>query len=350
MPLIMPVSAGSGSAKAVLSYWGPGAGILPAGAMSGSTVALDATGDSIAMICHVIKTGSITDVGYLISAKTSSSASVRYFCGVETVSSGDPSGTDAGGSAPANPTQASLSAGWTWSTLATPASVTAGDLIAVRIKHDGASTAPTTQNITVRGRFSGALMATPYVTENTTGSWAKAQGIPTMAYRYDDGTVGGWPLNDSIFGPAAYASTGTPDEMGALFQAPFACKCIGARLYLKPSAATATGTVTLYSAADATLKSAALVASELSTGNYCVADVYWAEQALTADTDYRLTLTATNADTWIPGEWVTADTGSKNAIPGGSRWGQTSRADAGAWTDVATTVPIWCLILSEVTA
>jgi hypothetical protein len=347
-----PATGGAGSAIAVRTPWGPAAGLLAAGTMGASTVALDATADSVAMICRIEKDGTIDRVGFTMSAKTSSSATVRYFVGLVTVdSSGNPTDTAYGGSTPANPTQASLSAGLSYVSLSAAATATAGDLVAVRIWHDAASDAPTTAFWTLRTRFAGPVHQLPAVAENTAGSWARQTGIPILFYRYSDGTIGGGYIQtDSTYGPAALTASSTPDEFGALFTVPFACKIRGARIVCRVSPLTGTATVTLYDAADAVLASAALTAGELSlTSSWGIVDVFWDEQTLAADTEYRLTLTATDTASWTLGDWRTDSTDGKASIPEGARWQETERADAGAWTNTALNVPIMALHLSEMT-
>src|SRR5688500_17293621 len=138
MAILRPPAAGSGAARTLNRHvWGPDSGLLAAGALSGSTVALDATGDAAAMITQIAKTGNITEIGIPISTKTSTSATVRYLVGVYNLTSGAPDLTSAhGGMAPSNPTQASTTSGVVnWFTVATPAAVVAGSNVAIAISH-----------------------------------------------------------------------------------------------------------------------------------------------------------------------------------------------------------------------
>jgi hypothetical protein len=338
-----PVASSAGFATARF-LWGPLNHLDINGTTSIDATALNDADNSVASVFMADKDGTVDRVGFSISAKTGSDATVKYFAGLVTVdASGHPTSTAYGGSTPANPTQASLSTGWNWLTLVGNATMVAGDLVAVRIWHDGSSTAPTAANVTVRhaqrvgGQTSYNL---PYADVFTT-AWAKAANLPISTYRYADGTVANHPIVVLGATNTAFNTGTTPDETGAKFQLPWPAVCRGARVVVDVATpATNAFVVKLYDAADGLLASATVPAATVAFNVASQVNVFWDAVALAADTDYRLTVLPTTTDNTQISVLATPDTDSKQAIACGDRFGYTTRTDAGAWTDTALTVPM----------
>ena len=349
MGIFVPAAAPAGSTAnaAVKTLWGPGASAqLGATSASVTTLALNDADNSAASIFVAPKDGTTDRIGINVSAIGGTPPA--YNLGLVTLdASGNPTTTAYGGSAAQS--VSSFSTGWQWITLTTPATAAAGDRIAARIWPGG--TAPdATNNITLRSRYGlHGNASLPHAQEFAT-AWTKTVSSPMIAVRYSDGTVAPiWAISASAILTSNFSSSASPDEQGALLTLPFSARCVGARLWLDPNSASCTGTAKLYDVSDTLLASAAFTAAEFQSNSLGFIDVHWDAVSLTKDASYRLTHLATSTDTRQVPNLGTPDTDSKNGVPEGSRWQQTTRNAGGAWTNTANTVPILALWLDQVT-
>jgi hypothetical protein len=331
---------------AVRTIWGPAAiGVINAqsGALTGQ--ALNDADNAVAWTFNIPFDGSITEVGFLITALAGTPP--QYNAGIVTIdASGLPTTTAYGGSAVTGYTPTST--GWKWVTLSTPATANAGDWAAVRIYPTG--TAPdVSNNITV-------LHNSPIKTQGTgmayTTAWGSATlGSGTMAIKYSGGVIYGMALSSSTVHVQIRQNT-TPDEVGDLFQLPAAMTCYGAKTALPTTfGISAVFDVVLYDASNNVLGSATIGDKDYIDDQGYVT-VYWDAVNLSASTNYRLIIKPTvdaNGDVYVQ-KWTLESAAALAALPEGSRWQYTSRVDAGSWDDTATTaVCPMGLLVSDIT-
>ncbi len=170
----------------VLSHlWVPGVGPWVQNAnLSFSSLALAATNDKVALVFVAPKTGNIRKVEFRSNAHTTNGdADVR----LETVSSGDPSGTLAGTNANATVTINAANS-WFVGALTTACAVTAGTAYAITWVN-------TTGNTTVAALSAASFPLTnPYgLTKLSAGAYIKNTARPSAAIEYDDSTYGYLP-------------------------------------------------------------------------------------------------------------------------------------------------------------
>lgn len=324
---------------------GPAAAMLLHGATSVTTLALNDSDNSVGSVFQATKDGVIDRIGVSVSAKSGSSATVKYNVGLVTVDAvGLPTSTSYGGSALKTVAIADFSSSaYNWITLDTPATVNAGDLVATRIWPEGVVNPDGSNSITVRytfGFIGSGIAGLPYAVNFAT-AWSKNLSFPLLAARYSDGVVGQIAaLNTSAVLGTAFTQSTSPDECGAKFQLGVEAVCSGARIQIDPAAVTTSFEVRLYNSVGTVIASAVVATNILASALLSQTDVYWDPVTLAANTDYRLTVLSTSADNLQLVQIATPDTDSKNGLPYGDKWGLTSRADLGAWTDTPNTVPL----------
>lgn len=332
-----------------LLTWGPFyPGIKASVTTSWAGIALNAAAAKMASQFSVAKAGTINKAYIFVSSVTGSPPD--YVATIVTVSQG-PTTTPYGGSAAQTFTPV---LGWNEITFATPATAVRGDLIALAITTGG--TAPDASNyITVSYGSCSAfpVLGTPSGYKYSVTSYYKQSEYSAFVagLRYSDGSPVA-PLS-TVTGDAEVESDTTPDEVGAKFSVPFACKLAGFRVLIYYDHPTLTSCkVTLYDASDNILAERTYTedGNPLGSRQYIQ---YWLDApiSLAANTSYRLTITATRTDYgFYPQEFVPLSaTYDLPAVAEYSRWQRTERTDGGAWTDTAGRLPLFTLWLSEVT-
>lgn len=317
-------------------------GMMGDGALGTSTTTMDAAGEGAAAVCVAPKSGNISKIGFMTGAVTSAQT---LDARIETIdTSGNPSGTLWGTNT--NGSQASPAANtWYWVTLTASAAVSRGEIFCVNIQWAGSA-----GNLQIRYLLTGprANVSIPYPVANT-GSWSKTNAPPLVAIEYDDGTrphCGGFPINNTITSQSVSTTT-TPDEVGAYFKVPFACKCSGIALKVGLAGAV-TYAVKLYDSDGSTvLASRTGLDSDWRSGNSGLHAVLWtSEITLAKDTFYRATfLPETNNNHTFYRASIDSS-GTLQSWPGGANFYWTQRTDAGAWTEDQTKVPQMALLIS----
>lgn len=329
---------------AVRTLWGPITGITQLSISMTLTQQLNDADNSAALICQVEKDGTIDHVGVYITALVGNPSA--YNVGLVTVDASGLPTTSAYGSS-AIESYDFTATGWHDVTLATPATASAGDVFAIRVWPTG-SAPDGSNNVTVRiceGSSSLSGLRLPQGARYTT-SWAKLPvAVPSMSYRYSDEA---WALTvaSDILAGTPFDSADSPDEYGATFTVPFACTCFGLRVCVTPPSAGNTWTATLY---DGDGSPAATVDSDLDT-NSSFFDVFFDGVSLTADTTYRIGITNSSASATMRVNRISvAAAATRAGWIEGADWQGADRADAGAWTDRDTIIPIMGLWLSDIT-
>jgi hypothetical protein len=314
---------------------------FPAGFAGFDTMVLDAASEKAAFVFPAPKTGNVRKIAFATRTVTNgATVDVR----LETVSAADghPTGTLFGAN-----TNASLviangddNAWLTTAALTADAAVTRGDMLAAVIVNPAVS--PGNMQIAMGGTtFSDQGM--PYC-DLFTASYAKQQRPPVVALEYDDGSyapVGGvFPLkavNINQFGQSS-----TPDEYALKFKLTVPVRVCGFWWFGRPNDSTLDAT--LYDSDGTT----ALLTKDNdkdidfgSAANRIRYGLFSSSAELLANTFYRLGFAAdaaagTGADLF---EFEVGSAAVMDAMPGGQNFHQSTRVNAGAWTDVTTKRP-----------
>lgn len=328
---------------AVRALWGPGTLGYPY--MSQSSLPnsnMNDADNATGWVFSVPWDGSITDVGFLVSAKVGTPPA--YNVGIVTLdSSGKPTTTVYGGSAITAYTPSGTAPYWVWVTLDTAATANAGDYAAAHVYPSG--TAPDGSNymsIPYRGVTFSLGNGVYY-----TSLWQTGQGGSPMAIRYNTGAIYGVPLASAAIHASARSNT-TPDEIGCKFTLPAAMTCYGAQITMQWGTS-ATLDVVLYDGSNSVLASTSI--SDKDYQPNVTLDVTWDAVNLSAATTYRLILkptVASSGDIYTP-KWTIAGATERAALPHGDLWHWTERTDAGAWTDTTTAIAPMSLWVSDIT-
>lgn len=290
---------------------------------------IDATGEKFASILKVPKTGTIDRLGFSTRFVTTPQT-LRV--GLETLSSGDPSGSQYGGSAVG--TQASP-ASFTYYevTLATPATAVAGDDVAIVVQFNA-----TVGNLEIASGEKWGNQNFPY-TDHYTGSWSKQGDHPVGHVRYSDGTypnIGFIPAADMPY--IGFNSGTTPDERALKFKLPVPARIRG--IWARLGTGTGNFDIVLYDENGTTLATKSVVAANaFSTGNDPHRIIFNAPVSLRANKFYRISLKPTTTNNVELGAFTVNSASYLDSFNGGQNFHLSTRTDAGAWTDTTTNRP-----------
>jgi hypothetical protein len=329
--------------------FGPGVTFPSGGVQAISSFVMNDPDMALAGIWRMPKAGTIDRVLLSVSGRTGTSTTVLFNIGVVTVdASGNATTTPFGGSALETRSVNQLTIAPQIITLATPATVAKDDLVAARVWAEGTVPPDASNNITLRARLQSDATIIPYEQEVSAAAVASKNGTyPLISLQYSDGQYVGVPTTGS--NTTAFGSGSTPNEWGALFTVPFACTCVGMGFFYKHAAA-ATGRISLYDNAGTLQRSATYPGVTYPT-NYGRTEFEWAGYDLAPATSYRLSNLATSADNRQHIDLGLGASGQRASLPQGSSWQRSTRtnaADAGAWTETATAVPMMYLLLSHI--
>ena len=311
--------------------------------VSFTATVLDADGEKAAAILQVPKSGSVTHIGFLTGTVTAEDTlAVR----LETVdaATGAPTGTAYGGCVAG--AQATPAAGTFYEVaLATPATVVAGDAVAVVVYIPTYGDA----NLQIRIGAVGSAFGLPYCAAYAAGAWTKNTSAPITVLRYSDGSYAYSPgVLPGVIASIQYKQDTTPyDEYGLAFVAPCNMRVSGWWGYILPGAASE---IVLYSGttqlAAATLDNDVTQAS--GAGNQMLGQ-FPVSVDLVAGQQYRLTLRPSdgvaNSNLYY---LVTPSAAAMAAMPMGTDAIGTSRLNLGAWTDLPTYRPQIGVVASHV--
>lgn len=305
-----------------------------------NSLLIDTSGEKAAFITQIPKTGTISKVGFRTATVTTAQTLKVSLQGVNT--SGDPDGTILG-SGNAYGTQASPASNtWYTVTLTSGLSVTKGDAVAVVVEFD-----------TTVGNLNIAAAAKNYSTPDNqqiysdlyTTSWAKAGNLPTVSFEYSDGSyAGGTTIPTSAFTNTTFNGGSTPDEYGVYFQVPFPCRATGAWVLVDLDA---DATLKLYDSDGSTvLASTALPSAQRDTTSTGVSyRLFSSSVNLSKNTWYRLTIVPDSVSNIAINRWTMPSVAAMDSLPLGQKCYETSRTDAGAWTETTTNRPLIGLLV-----
>lgn len=293
------------------------------------------------------KSGSITKIHILLGANTGSPPS--YLVAVQGINaSGDPDGVDFGGSSPGTLTPVADSVNVV--TLASPATVSVGDLIAA-VVYPG-STPPDGSNY-IR-MITDPLLLGDGRSGSYTGTWVfqdLAAGA-TIALEYSDGDIVNCLTTTKVV-HYYFSSDSNPDEMGIKFSPLFGMTVNGIRFSIPYSymyAASLNVSVLLYDGSDNVVASAVISDKDFVVDSY-VNTVRFSPVSLAAGQTYRVTFrpnTTGSSGGMYVNKATFASESAKDSRENFAGFSATYRTDGGAWTDDPTTVLAMGLIVTAI--
>lgn len=322
---------------------------------SNNEFTMNASGDRIAVVLQVPKTGTLEQFEFRVATVTNNPDNgIRLSFQDISLTTGNPDGTqdqfcDIPGPLVANTWTAPPNALTNDGTGGgVKRSVTQGDLLGCVIDFV-TFVASDSFGVAYRSLGTPTLTSVIYTDDGSSGAYVKRQTEAiVIALKYDDGTYVELP---SYFAPVntvnntAYASNSTPDERALRFQVPFTCKVRGAWIRINFAGAV---DIVLYDNASSVLATASLdVDVKVSSGS--IQDVYAffsSEIELTINTTYRLSIKPTTTTTITLQSLTVSVAGLMAGITGGAQLYLSTRTDAGAWTDTTTERPIAGLVIS----
>lgn len=303
-----------------------------------TNLGIDGTNTSAAAVIDPPKTGNIRKVTLRFAVvSVAGNVDVR----VETLSSGDPSGTLIATNT--NAVVAAAANSWVTATLTADAPVVAGTPIAIVFTRS-------TGTYNIIG-VSGNQMASqfPYGDRFASAVWTRNLVVPAIVLEYDDGSIydinGVWAVLDN--GLFTYGSGSTPDEHGILYNnLPIGLQAVG---FWWIGNLTADADMVLYDSGGTAQRTASIASSmRLSNAVGIQRRVWSSPYLMIAGQSYRLVLKPTSASTVVLAYADAASLAAMAATPGGANIYDTARTDAGSWTDTNTRQPMMGLYIDAI--
>jgi hypothetical protein len=304
---------------------------------------LNDANDAIGYIFQLPKSGTIDRLGIYLSSKGGTPPD--YNIGLVTLDAdGHPTSTPYGGSASQTISPNSMSVGWYWITLSTPATAIAGDIVAVHVWPT--ASAPSSTNWAAFSwdtLFESALPRT----ERLAVSWSADAGVASSAFKYSDDTLVGFPVVAFIFD-----SIQSTTEWGIYLQLPFGIKT--SSVVFNPYCTDIIDSefdVVIYDGSDNILSSTSQDTGLLDFG-FGRTYFRFEQITLSANTPYRIVLKMTNAVSIHPmGFQVDTADDVVDFIPAGITFQWTSRPDdVTAWTNSDVKIPWAGVLIDEIVA
>lgn len=329
----------------------------PAATIGGtSSVLLNASGDKCGFVIVVPKTGTLDKAEFLwFAVGNNPDNGMRVSFQDVDATTGNPDGVQ---DQYRDVTGSPIAAGWCVPGLMTSdgtdvgskRSVTAGQKLAIVIEYVSfvASDSISVGICTSVSNFTGSL--SNYVADASSGTYSKTTGSqPLVVLKYDDGTyatpiVGGaGPV--SAFTSTSYNSGSTPDEYAVAYQLPFQHRVCG--LWARADINDDTDLV-LYSGTTA-LATVSLDKDQLlSQVPGIVMGIFSTSQTQSANTTYRIGIKPTTTTNIQIYRMSFNSTAIMDAVTPGSGWYESTRTDAGAWSDTTTNRPVAGLIIDGI--
>lgn len=291
---------------------------------------LTAVGMKITTIIKVPKTGTIIALGFRTASISGTGLSIS--AGMETVSSGDPTGTAYGGSAVGSATPTSNA--FFEVTLATAATATIDNLAALVYT----LTAGTTPNVgiqTLTDGSSGNTTVFPYLDTYNGTAWTKSASTLLVSWiKYGDGSyeyMGNPPFLGENY---TYNSGSTPDERSLYFKLPpFRSK----GFWLYAALGSAATDIILYDTDGTTALRTSTIDTTALSGYTGYIVMPWSSPVTGINNGtYRLSVKPTSTTNITVYGMLTPYAAAFDAWMGGQNFILSTRTDAGTWTQDAT--------------
>jgi hypothetical protein len=304
---------------------------------TGATI--DASTELCAGIGLAPKAGAIRKVHFRTGA-VSVNAATRLSAAVQTVSAttGDPSGSNYGGSTAGAAGAAPTANAWSSITLGTDATVgSVGDVIAAVIGFNNFVAADSVV-ISALNSTSNASIDFPYVDAFVGGAWAKsAAQMPCMALEYSDGSFAymqGWMPVTTVTNQSFASNTAGTDEYALSFQIPFPARLRGVAAMIDGDG---DYEVIIYSGTSALETIAVDKDQRAGTVHRFRYFRFPAGQSLSANTTYRLGIRPTTTTAIVLQIHTVNSAALLDQMSGGQDFCLGTRLDQGAWAADTTT-------------
>ena len=329
-----------------------------AGTSNGTPITFDAGTDKVALIHRVPKTGTLTAIEFLTGTVSTTGATMR--AAVEGVGAdGNPSGTVYVASSEGT-VVVSTADDSVWKSVSinsgTGVTVTRGDLVATVI--DVSSGTPNTIALSVGAATSMALGNFPYVTANTTGSYAKKTDSLGLAVIWNYGGTYEYFHGANAVTATAVTNVGAADnERGLRFQVAAPVRIYGIGAMLGNAAAGANYRLKLYDATPTLISGGEVQAGADIDGDTFVSTtmdgyteiIFPASIELAAATTYYATIYQTTANNLGLFQVGVTSSAYLAAMPGGAEFYLATRSGGtGAFTTSQTAVPLMYLLVDGI--
>lgn len=170
--------------------------------------------------------------------------------------------------------------------------------------------------------------------------------LPLLALKYDDGTyakfhypIGPWVTISNT----SFNSSSTPDEYAMRFQMPIQCQAIGVWIRNDIDADV---DVVLYDNTDVAQRTVSLDEDFQPFKSPYVRLYSFDPYTIAANTTHRISLKPTTASNVTLGRVTIPSNAYLAALPSGTEWYESTRTNAGAWTDTDTSLSFMGLVLN----
>ncbi len=317
------------------------------GAPSITGYPMDATGEQIAFIFKIPKSGTITTLSIRTGAVT---VTDTLKLGLYTVDTSNNPTTTAYGSMTAGTQALPASNTWYDVTLGGNCTATAGDVVALVIEFN--SYVAGNLNIATLGGTSGSHANICGFPESRqyTASWAAIPTRPLFALTYSGPSYGfiygAYPV--SAITETNFNSSSTPDERGLKFSLPFPARLSGFWFNCLVNNVLGAADIVLYDTDGTTvLQTCSVDFQKVNATPRMFYFQFATAQALSKDVYYRLVIKPTTTTSNAYYSFTVSAAGLLDCFEGGQNFHLTTRTDAGAWTDTTTQRPYIGLILDQ---
>lgn len=304
-----------------------------------NTFAIDASGEKVAGIFTVPKTGNITKVGFRTGTVTTPQT-LRASLQTVDAATGAPTGTAYGGSAAG--TQTSPAANTFYMvTLGTQASATKGDIVAIVVEFDS-----TVGNLQIAGGVDWLDSGYPYCS-HFTASWAKQVRVPVMTFEYDDGSYENArlvPFSTYAVSTTFHVNT-TPDERALRFSMPFSCRIVGMAAFVDHD-----GDAEFVLYEGMTQKAIATCDKDITSSVSAArrhSRLFDAPHIYIPNTECFLSVKPTTTTSVTLLEITVPSAAAMDSLDGGQAFHHATRTDAGSWSKVTTQRPLIAMIIDQ---
>jgi hypothetical protein len=316
---------------------------------------LNASGDKYAFVFRCPKSGTLDKAEFLLSAVGNNPDNgIRVSFQTVDATTGLPDGTQD----EYRDITGTLSAGWQvpglmtsdGTDVGTKRTVTVNDTIAVVIEFVSFVASDSVSVGLITTITNNGLSLSAYNADATTGTYSKASGsLPIVALKYDDGTyaipvtgtVACFPL--TAYTATSFNSSSTPDEYAVRFQLPIAARIVGLWARVDPND---DFDLVLYNGTTAERTISFDKDILRSTAPGLLSGYFSSSYDVSANTTYRIAIKPTTTTNIITYRWSATNNTLLGLIPGGIEWYESTRTDAGSWTDADSNRPFAGLIIS----
>ena len=243
-----------------------------------------------------------------------------------------------------------------WLTLGESYACTRGELLAIVVEYSS-GTIDATHQANLNYASTNGAAGFPYVITTNTGTRSKVSNWPIYGYGSASKAYG-VPIQAA--NSPTFNLTSSPDEYALRFIVPTdwcsTFKICGVLALFSPNPASTSFDINLYDSDGSTVLQQLTYDSDITASNITTARAseYWFPTStlatLNAGTTYRIGVVPASSTNTLIANFATLSNDDMDALYMGKEWYQSSRTDAGAWTDIPTTRPYIVPIFADLTS